>query len=347
MIIISTYVKPGKNLEFDNAPDFLVVCMRQRRTLQGISPTSVMTDFISLREYLQWLTVYQKTGMSPQTAQELRAIDLLSMTLDEAINVTRNDIETYLFFCADTLGNSTATRHKKLAAVRCFYNYVLDQNDVLRTTLEHNPADAIKNPKLPKKQPIYLPEVERTSLLDAVAGNNVERDYAILLLILSCGLRVSEVVNITIKDVNFTAGIIKIHGKGNKERLAYPTPACLDALKRYCEDYRAIATDDQNPNAPFFVAKKTGQRITTRMIERIMQKCVNAAGIGGMGYTPHKLRHTTATILAKDGVDLLAIQQILGHESPTTTQIYTHLGSEDIEKAVNQSSLMSLGIPNK
>ena len=343
MIIISTYVKPGKALEFDNAPDFLVACMRYQRTLQGLSPTSVMTNFTSLREFFQWLTVYQKTGMSPRTVQELRAVDLLGMTIEEAINVKRSDIETYLFFCTETLQNIEATRHKKLAAIRCFYNYVLDKKDDFGVSLEHNPADAVSNPKLPKRQPVYLPEMERTSLLAAVHGDNADRDYAILVLILTCGLRVSEVVNIQIQDVNFEAKTIRIRGKGNKERIARMTDACRDALQNYADVYRAEATDNDQPSAAFFVSKKTGQHITTRMIERIMQKNVNAAGIGGMGYTPHKLRHTTATILAKDGADLLVIQQILGHESPTTTQIYTHLGSEDIDKAIQKSSLTSIG----
>lgn len=340
---MSTYIKPGKTLEYDNAPDWLVAYMRYRRTMLGNTPNSVITDFITMREYLQWLTVYRTHGQSPKTEEELRKVDLLDMSLDTAVQIKRNDIETYLYFCADTLGNGAATRTKKLVAIRCFYNYVLDQNDVLQTALEYNPADRIKNPKTPKKQPVYLPEQERTSLLNSIEGENAVRDYAILLLLTTCGLRVSEVVNMAMRDVNFTAGTIRIHGKGNKERLAYPTPACSEAMKRYLEAYRSLAHTEDSPYAPFFIAKRTGQRLTTRTIERIMQKHVNAAGIGGMGYTPHKLRHTTATILAKDGVDLLTIQQLLGHESPTTTQIYTHLGNEDLERAVSQSSLMGLG----
>ena len=340
---MSTYIKSGKNLEFDNAPDWLVAYMRHRRTLRGNTPNSVMTDFIALREFLQWLAAYRKTGKSPSTKQHLREVSILDMLLEDAVAVTRNDIETYLYFCADTLGNGENTRTKKLVMIRCFYNYLLDQQEALQIGLKANPAERILNPKTPKKQPILLPEQERTSLLDSIDGENATRDYAILLLLMSCGLRVSEVVNITMKDVNMAAGIIKIHGKGNKERLAYPTPTCINALQEYLDCYRQFATNDTSPNAYFFVAKRTGKKITTRAVELFMQKHVNAAGIGGMGYTPHKLRHTTATMLAKDGVDLLAIQQILGHESPTTTQIYTHLGNEDIERAVQQSSLSDLG----
>lgn len=340
---MSTYIKPGKALEFDNAPDWLVAYMRYRRTLLGNTPTSIMTDFISLREYFQWLVVYQATGKSPETKMQLRQTDLLDMPLKSAIDAKRNDIETYLYFCADFLSNSEVTRAKKLISIRCFYNYVIDQEDTLQTGLQYNPAERIKNAKAPKKQPIYLPEKERTSLLNAVKGENAIRDYAILLLITTCGLRVSEVVNLSMRDFNFSAKKIRIHGKGNKERTAYPTPACIEALLDYKNLYRDACHVSSEPNDPFFISKTKGTRLTTRTIERIMQKYVNAAGIGGMGYTPHKLRHTTATILAKDGVDLLTIQQLMGHESPTTTQIYTHLGSEDLARAVKHSSLMNIG----
>lgn len=340
---MSTYIKPGKSLEYDNAPDWLVAYMRYRLTILGNTPSSVMTSFIALREYFQWLKVYLATGSSPKTKVHLRITDILDMPLEDAIKVKRSDIETYLYFCADTLRNGEQSRTKKLVAVRCFYAYVLDQNEQLYTDLEYNPAERIKMPKAPKKQPIYLPENERTSLLGSVAGENGDRDYAILLLITVCGLRVSEVTQITLRDVNFDARTIRIHGKGNKERLAYPTPACVKALQNYLENYRKASGADESLSAPFFVSKRTGKSITTRTVERLMQKAVNAAGIGGMGYTPHKLRHTTATMLAKDGVDLLTIQQLLGHESPTTTQIYTHLGKEDLANTVFHSSLTGLG----
>lgn len=347
---MSTYIKNGKNLEYDNAPDWLVAYMRYCRTILGNAPNTTMTNFIALREYLQWLRVYQRTMKSPKSEQALRQVDLLDMTIEEAVDVKRVDIETYLYFCTETLSNCEKTRAKKLVLIRCFYNYVLDQKDILPTSLETNPAERIRNPKPPKKEPIYLPENERTSLLTTIDvsnsdDKNAKRDYALLLLIASCGLRVSESVNITMKDINYEAGIVKIHGKGNKERTAFLTPACIEAMEDYENTYRAEALCDRKDDLDgyFFISNKTGTRITTRTVERIMQKRVLEAGIGGMGYTPHKLRHTMATMLAKDGADLLQIQQILGHESPATTQIYTHLSSEDLAQTVAKSSLMKLG----
>lgn len=340
---MSTYIKPATPLEFDNAPDWLVAYMRYRRTILGNTPASVMTDFKSLREYFQWLRRFTEDHLSPANEQELRSIDLLDFPIERTLDVKQNDIQTYLFFCADTLGNGPKTRTKKLVAIRCYYNYILDQCEALGVQLEYNPATRIKNPKPPKTVPIYLPNQERSALLDAIQGENAPRDYAIFLLFLSCGLRISEVVTISPKDVNLKAGTIRIHGKGNKERTAYLTDACKKALKRYIEEYRNLVPEDMLDKNAFFVSKRRGKALTVRSIEKAMQKYVNTAGIGGMGYTPHKLRHTMATMLAKDGTDLLTIQQLLGHESSTTTQIYTHLGDEDLEKAVNQSSLKNLG----
>ncbi len=339
---MSTYIKPSTPLEFDNAPDWLVAYMRYRRTILGNTPASVMTDFKTMREFIQWLSTYQATGRSP-AAEELRSVDILAFPLTEALRVKRNDIETYLFFCADTLNNGAKTRTKKLAAVRCFYNYVIDQAEVLKVEQAYNPAERIKTPKQPKQQPIFLPEQDQVTLLEAIDGENGARDYAMFLLILSCGLRVSEVVALSPTDINLSSGTLKIHGKGNKERMAYMTPACREAMYRYKEEYRDLIPKDMLKANIFFVSKRTGGGLTTRSVERAMKKYVNAAGIGGMGYTPHKLRHTMATTLAKDGTNLLTIQKLLGHESPTTTQIYTHLGDEDVSNAVSNSSLSHLG----
>ena len=275
----------------------------------------------------------------------LRETSLLEMPLEDALAAKRSDIETYLFFCADALDNAERTRTKKLVSIRCFYAYVLDQNETLQTSLKQNPAERIHRPKAPKKQPIFLSEQDCTSLLRSVNGKDGIRDYTVLLLILTCGLRVSETVNLKYGDIDFDARTVRIHGKGNKERTAFLTPMCVRAMQDYHAEYRVLILreDCDNPDAYFFLSQKTGEKLTTRTIQRIMRKHSLAAGIGGKGYTPHKLRHTTATMLAKDGKELLAIQHILGHESPATTQIYTHLEENDIAQTVTQSCLMDLG----
>ena len=222
---MSTYIKPGKALEYDNAPDWLIAYMRYRRTVLGNTPASVMTFFGNLREFGQWVQAYKITGRQPREAAVLRQIDILNLPLSAMAEITKNDVETYLYFLTDVLGNEAKTRNKKLVAIQCFYDYLLDQQDALGITLGENPASRIRRPKTAKKQPIYLPEDDCTALLEGISGEN-----------------------------------------------------------------------------------------------------------------------TTGTTLAKDGVDLLVIQQVLGHENPATTEIYTHLGQDDVAKAVRDSRLGLLGI---
>lgn len=341
---MSTYIKDNQPLEYDNAPDWLVAHLRYRRTMMGNTKASIMTYFIALREFLQWVWYSQVKGIPPRTEADIRNFDILDMPITAPLACGRAEIEAYMYFLEDALGNSTDTRAKKLTILRSFYFYLFDQQKALGITLVSNPADRIRLPKQPKKTPVYLPAAERQQFLDAIGGENGVRDYAIFLLILSCGLRISEAVGIDLGDLNLTARTIRISGKGNKQRIANLSENCADAIQRYLIEYRGLIPSEAivDRDALFLSARK-GRRLTTRSLELAMRNYVIKAGLGGQGYTPHKLRHTTATMLAKDGVDLLVIQEVLGHANPATTEIYTHIGNDDVLNALANSSLSRLG----
>jgi site-specific recombinase XerD len=329
-------------LEFDNAPDWLIAYMQYQRTVMNSSPTSIMTYFMSLREFCQWIYYLRMHDRAPRNQVILRSVSILDMPLFTAAAVSRSDIEAYLYYLSDTLSNAPATRNKKLVAVRTFYDYVLEYQDTLGVVLAANPADRIRRPKLPKKQPVFLPGDAQQALLDSIDGTeNAVRDYAIFLLMLTTGMRVSEAVGINMKDLNLDAMTCKIRGKGNKERIAHLTIPCRDAISDYLDGYRILLPELETD--ALFVSKRNKDRLTTRSVEKALQKYILKAKLGGNDYTPHKLRHTAATTLAKSGADLLVIQQVLGHESPGTTEIYTHLGNEDIANAINSSALAKLG----
>lgn len=332
-------------LVYENAPDWLVAYICYRQSVLSNTDTSAMTFFGALREFFQWLSQFKSTGTQPKTEEALRDISILSLDLSVALDVTKNDIETYLYFLTGVLCNVPRTREKKLVAIRTFYDYVLDHLEDLEVELAENPAARVRRPKANKKQPIYLPADDQAAFLEAISGENGVRDYAIFLLLLTAGLRVSECVGINMKDMNLRNMTIRIRGKGNKERIAHITPRCAGAIRRYIEEYRNLIPGLQTE--ALFVSKRQGRRLTTRSVERAMEKHVLEAKLGGMGYTPHKLRHSVGTTLARDGVDLLTIQNILGHEHPSTTEIYTHLTNADVARAVNSSSLAGLGIKEK
>lgn len=338
---MSTYVKQGKPLEYDNAPDWLIAYMRYRRTVLGNTAKSVMTFFGAIREFCQWLQLRQQNPAQLKDAQALRDTDILDLPLSAVVAVTKNDIETYLYFLTDVLGNEASTRNKKLVAVRCLYDYLLDQKDVLHIELGENPAARVRRPKTARKQPVFLPQKDQQAFLETIDGENGVRDYALFLLMLATGLRISEAIGIDLKDLNLDTMTCRIRGKGNKERIAHLTPPCCKAIRRYLEEYRDLIPGLETD--ALFVSKRYRTGITARSVQKSMQKYVLQAELGGKGYSPHKLRHTTGTTLAKDGADLLVIQSILGHENPATTEIYTHLGSEDIANAISGSSLSQLG----
>lgn len=339
---MSTYIKTGKPLEYDNAPDWLVAYMRYCLAVKGDSRNTVMTYFIALRQFFQWSWQLQKCGMQPRTKSELQSVNILDMPLSAAITMRKNDIESYLYFLTDVVKNGPATRNQRLVAIRTFYDYLYDQQEALGIELLGNPAIRIPHPKTPKKQPVYLPAADQTALLENVTGENDVRDFAILLTLLATGMRISELVNLDVRDVNMDNATVRIRdGKGHKERIGYLSEPAIKALKDYLEQYRNLIKSLSTP--ALFVSRRNRDRLTTRAVQKIMKSQTLKARLGGMGYTPHKLRHTTASQLAKDGAPLLAIQEVLGHSSPTTTQIYTHLEQDDIAKAINSSSLAKLG----
>lgn len=342
---MSTYIVPGKPLEYDNAPEWLEAYMRYRRTILGSAPNTIMSYFKDLREFLQWVSLTKTENINVRSEDMLRNTDITILPLSPVLEIRKSDIENYLYFCTDILGNSTATRSRKLTAIRSLYDYLYDQQEILGFELLGNPASRIKSPKISHSAPIYLPEDDQQQLLESISGENAERDYAMILLFLVAGLRISELCSLDISDLDFKAQTIRIRsGKGNKARVAYMTPACCNALRIYLEQYRAgISNLD---TTALFVSKRFRKRITARAVEKLVSKHIIRAELGGKGYTPHKFRHTTATTLAKeDDADLLRIQIVMGHSSPATTEIYTHLNNSDISRAVNKSSLSKLGFP--
>ena len=150
-------------------------------------------------------------------------------------------------------------------------------------------------------------------------------------------MRLAELVTINMGD--FRDDTIRITGKGNKERLVYLNNACLDALQRYRKD-RASLPNLVDKDA-LFISNRTGKRLSARRVEQIVARCLQSAGLSGRGFSPHKLRHTAATLMYQGGVDMLALKEILGHENVSTTQIYTHINREQLKKAVAASPLAS------
>ena len=309
--------------------DFLVY----HETIQGHSRQTVDEYYLDLRSFARYL----KQARDPS----LRAVPMDHIPLDDVSlelfqSVTLTDVYSYMNFLTRDKGLNAASRARKVATIRSFYKYLTNKAKLLTK----NPVQDLDSPRQKKSLPKYLSLDESIDLLESVDGKNATRDFCILTLFLNCGMRLTELVTINMGD--FKQDTIRITGKGNKERLVYLNDACLEALDHYKKARAAL------PNLPaderaLFVSKRTGKRLTARRVEQIVARCLQSAGLSGRGFSPHKLRHTAATLMYQGGVDMLALKEILGHESVSTTQIYTHINQERLRAAVKASPLADQG----
>jgi site-specific recombinase XerD len=241
--------------------------------------------------------------------------------------VTTQHIKDYLNFLQQKRSYKSSTLSRTIASIRVFFEYCVQEKH-----LEYSPAAYIHNPKLPRKLPIYLVESELRQILSApdVSDTWGTRDYAILVLLAFTGMRRQELVGLNVNSIDFERKTAKVYGKGSKERLIPLNAVVIDALTAWLDVRPATADAD-----PLFVNKK-GKRLTGRSIYNIVKKYVRRAGIVKGKISPHKLRHTFATLLHLNEVDILEIQRLLGHASITSTQIYTHTNTQKLRSAVER-----------
>lgn len=312
------------------APPILQEFLNYHESILSHSAKTVDEYFLDLRAFFRYLKMRRDPNLSRTPPQE---ISILDVDLDFVSKTQLSEIYgflTYLSGGSQAGKAESSTRARKCAAIRSFYNYLC----VHARQMETNPTQALNNPKLRKTLPRYLSLSESLRLLEAVTGPNEIRDYCILTLFLNCGLRVGELVGLNVQDIRDDT--IRVLGKGNKERQLYLNEACLGALSEYLAIRPQPKDNPRHKDALFVSRNKT--RLTTRSVENIVQKAVTQAGLDPK-YSPHKLRHTAATLMLNNGVDIRTLQDVLGHENLGTTQIYTHISDANMKMAVDANPL--------
>lgn len=319
------------------APPVLRDFLAYHETVKAHSKRTVDEYFLDLRNFFRYLKQTRDTGLS---GLELDEIDIMDVDLDFIAGVTLTDIYGYMTYLSrdriqhqnsrtSDYGLNAASRARKLATIRSFYNYLANKVHLIR----ENPVKDIDSPKLKKSLPKYLTLDESIHLLDSVDGKNQERDYCILTLFLNCGLRISELVGLNLRDIQGDA--LRVLGKGNKVRILYLNDACQDALRRYLAVRRPIAGRDANA---LFLSSRN-ERVSRSTVHAMVKKRLSAAGIDEAEYSSHKLRHTAATLMLQNGVDVRAVQEVLGHDHLNTTQIYTHIDNDSLRVAAKANPL--------
>lgn len=312
------------------APPILQEFLNYHESILSHSAKTVDEYFLDLRAFFRYLKLRREPNLADVPFQE---ISILDVDLAFVAKTQLSEIYGFLTFLtggAKAGKAESSTRARKCAAIRSFYQYLC----VHAHQLDTDPTQALNNPKLRKSLPRYLSLAESLQLLEAVSGPNEVRDYCILTLFLNCGLRVGELVGLNVQDIR--EDTVRVLGKGNKERQLYLNQACLDAIQAYLAVRPAPKDELRHKDALFVSRNRT--RLTTRSVENIVQKAVKQAGLDPK-YSPHKLRHTAATLMLNNGVDIRTLQDVLGHENLGTTQIYTHISDANMKQAVDANPL--------
>ncbi len=299
------------------------------KSTKGASESTVKEYYYDIRLFLRFLK--QRRGLAKDI--EFNEIDIEDVGIEMLSSVKKQDIYAFNAFLEKTRNVSNRTKYRKVSSIRAFFNYLSTKIDVI----EYNPIENIDMPKLEKTLPQYLDLNEAISLLETI--NKAEkkepyksRDYAIATLFLNCGMRLSELSSIDLKDIS-KDNTLRVLGKGNKERTIYLNKACQNALDIYLKNRPKVDTD-----ALFLSMRNT--RISNRAIQHMIEKYIIETGLDPKKYTVHKLRHTAATLMYQYGnADIRSLQEILGHESITTTQIYTHVRSEQLKQTIDSNPL--------
>lgn len=322
-------------LTVDGLPQSVVDFLRYLDVVQNKSSNTVVSYALDLRMFLRFTYIY-KGSVDKKTPFD--QIDISSVTLDYISSLTLDDAYAFLGYCKNTLGNSARSRARRTVSIRRFFDFLYGKKKLIPA----NPMDELDSPKLEKNLPKFLTLDQSVTLLDCVDGKFKERDYAILVLFLNCGMRLSELVGLDVNDIH-SDDTMTVTGKGSKQRTVYLNEASKNAV----EAWLLVRPRDGNidKNALFISAR--GNRISPKSVQHIVYSALDKAGLSGKGFSVHKLRHTAATLMYRYGnVDILALKEILGHENVGTTQIYTHISNDQLRSAVDSNPLAKVA-PDK
>ncbi len=316
----------------DMNPEYLNSFLDYSITILNKSPNTIKEYNYDLAMFLKFIMLHFNLASS----KDFKDINISNLSLDVIKKIELNDIHAFLAYLTTTYHSKAATRARKVSSIRAFFNYLSQKANLI----DKNPAQNLETPKIEKRMPKYLTLDDSKKLLSVTSDEerNKERDYAIITLFLNCGLRLSELIGININDISFDDAKMTVIGKGNKERTIYLNKACLQAINSYLEVRPKIGIKPSSIKALFLSERK--ERISKRTVQYVVDKELRRAGLDTKKYSTHKLRHTAATLMYQYGnVDIRALQELLGHESISTTEIYTHVANEQVRNAVEVNPL--------
>ncbi|MCL2842147.1 MAG: tyrosine recombinase XerC [Oscillospiraceae bacterium] len=327
------------------ASPVLLEFLNYHEHIRSHSRKTIDEYFLDLRTFFRFMKVHRGLVPADMVFEEIPISDI-DLVFIRSIAVT--DVYSFLNYLSRDralnvrskrtgYGLSPTSRARKVATIRSFYKYLTTKVKLL----DQNPMQELDAPKSRRTLPKFLTLDECIQLLSSIDGKYVERDFCIITLFLNCGVRISELIGLNLTDIR--GDHIRVVGKGNKERIIYLNDACTDAIEHYLP-IRELQRCEE-PNALF--VSRQGNRVSRSTVHHIVKKCLLMAGLDSTQYSSHKLRHTAATLLLQNGVDVRTLQEVLGHDHLNTTQIYTHVDNSELRLAAKASPLSGVRLKDE
>lgn len=338
------------NKTYDDAPQLLKDYLIYLQIVKNRSELTVLNYYTDLRSFFRFYKI--KNGRASSDTNDFQSITISDITEADIRSVDLMLAQEFLIFTKNEKDNKPKARYRKGVALRQFFKYLTNNKGMFNVSPLANLELATPKPALPK----YLTLEESMEMLTSLNTADQKRDYCIITFFLNCGMRLSELVGIDLQDIRSTrdaAGktiyTLKVLGKGNKERIIYLNDACVNAYIDYLDPAEtdnqkrsAAGNRDMTAKTDALFLSKRNTRISNRRVQQIVEQCLKESGLDNRGLSVHKLRHTAATLMYQNGVDVRVLKEVLGHENLNTTQIYTHISDEQMEKAMNQNPLANL-----
>ena len=321
--------------KYSDVPQVLRDYLSFMTVIKGKSENTVKEYYYDLRMFFRFIYALDRS----LNIHELEKIDLTDFNEDILKEITLSELYEFMSYVNSEKSSNDNYRARKVASLKSFFKYLHTKANFT----DSNPAEYLDSPKIKKRMPRYLTLEQSIEFLRAIDGTYRERDLAMFVILLNCGLRLSELCGINIRNIDFDKRTLRVIGKGNKERIVYLNDLCIDAINSYMSVRPNDIVKAEHRDALFISSR--GTRISNRMVEILAKKYFMNAGLDYELYSPHKLRHTAATLMYRDGnVDIRTLQELLGHTSLSTTQIYTHIANEDLRDAANKNPLSGLNL---
>ena len=325
----------------NNNPEFLNDFLKYSAYITFKSNLTVDEMYLDIRTFFRYLIFSKNENNVEFDINTFKTIDISEITLNDMKDVSSQVIDNYLYFVKNSLDNSAKTRNRKLASLKKLFMYLDNQN-----LISINPVRNASCAKVEKRHPKYLNFNRSKKLLaDSIQTEkrNKIRDYAITCIFLNCCIRANELVLIDLTDVKMDERTIRIHGKGNTDRIIYMDDAVIEAISEYLKVRPNLNKAYPDRNALFLSNRK--QRISKRNVQEIIKNELKLSFTDTADkYHTHTLRHTGATLMYdENNTDILIIKEILGHKSICSTEIYTHVANKRLRELMQNFNVLDLG----